>query len=125
MDSQRDFGVLKRVGKAKVGRRIVGRIPTKDDQHVDLSGPHVRDQIFERFGLVDWIRVDRVGVENRFADIPECLIYGVSESVYDGRLMIAHDNDARSTMGEEILNKGPGETRIVSYYPPLYALMGK
>ena len=73
MHAERNARTLERVGEAKIGGRIVGRIAAHDDQHVHLAGAHVGDQIFERLGLVHGIGVYRVGVENRFADIAQSL----------------------------------------------------
>ena len=39
-----------------------------------LPRAHVGDQIFERLGLIHWIGVDRIGVENRLADVAQGLI---------------------------------------------------
>ena len=69
MNSQRDIRVLERVCKTKVGGRIVCRIPAHDDQDVDLAATHVGDEILEGFGLIDRVRIDRIGVEDRLANV--------------------------------------------------------
>ena len=73
--------------------RVVGWIAAEDDQQIDFAAVHVGDEIFERFGLVDRIRVDWVGVENGFADVAKITINLVGESMNRRRLMIANDNE--------------------------------
>ncbi len=70
---QRNVGVLERIGESEVGGRIVGRISAQDDQHVHLAAAHVGDQVLERLGLIHRVRVYRIGVENRLADIAQSL----------------------------------------------------
>jgi hypothetical protein len=41
---------------------------------------HVGDEFFDRFGLIDRIRIDWVGVENRLADVAELRIDRVSKA---------------------------------------------
>ena len=62
VDPEWDLGVLKRIGKTQVGRCIVGRIAAQDQQHVHFPAPHIGNQIAQRFGLVDGIGIDRIGV---------------------------------------------------------------
>ena len=69
MDAQGNVTVLKSVGEVEIGGRVVDRVAPENDEQVNFTGTHVIDQIFERFGLVDWISVDRVGVENGLADV--------------------------------------------------------
>ena len=61
-----------------------------------LPALHVGDEIFDRFGLIDRIGVDGIGVENSLADIAERLIHGVSQRMDGWRLMIARDDEART-----------------------------
>ncbi len=49
----------------------------------------------------------------------------MGESMYDRGLMIAHDNNARSAMGEEILHNRPGKTRVISNYTPGWRIDGQ
>ena len=63
--------LLQRVGETEIGGRIVGRISAHDDEHVHLAAAHVGDQIFERLELVHRVGVDRIGIENRLADIAQ------------------------------------------------------
>ena len=63
-----------------------------------LPRAHVGDQVFQRLGLVDRVGVDRVGVEDRLADIAQRLIDGVGQRVHDRRLMVARDHDAGTAM---------------------------
>jgi hypothetical protein len=59
------------VGEVKIGGRVVSWIAAEDDQQVNLAAVHVGDKIFNRFGLIDRIGIDRIGVENGFADIAQ------------------------------------------------------
>ena len=75
MHAQRNFAALQRVGEVEIGGRIVGGIAAEDDQQIDFAGAHVGDEIFDRFGLIDRIRVDRIGVENGLADVAELRVH--------------------------------------------------
>ena len=59
---------------------------------------HVGGQFFDRFGLVDRIRIDGIGVENGLADVAQRLVHGVSKGVDDGWLMVARNDSARAAM---------------------------
>ena len=74
MHAQRNFAALQRVGEVEIGGRIVGRIAAENDQQVDFAAVHVGDEFFERFGLIDRVRVDRIGVENGLADVAELIV---------------------------------------------------
>ena len=103
MHAERNARTLQRVGEAKVGGRIVGGISAQDDQHVHLAGAHVGDQIFQRLGLIHRVGVDRIGVENRLADVAQRLIDRVGQSVNCRRLMIAGNHDAGTAMALQVL----------------------
>ena len=64
-----DLGIFQAVAKAQICGRIVNRIAAHDDEQIHIAGSHVGDQVAERFRLVDRVRVHRVGVDDRFADI--------------------------------------------------------
>ena len=72
--AQRNLAARHSVGKVKIGGRIVNRIAAENDQQIDFAATHVGDEIFNRFGLIDWIRIDRFGVENSFADVAELCV---------------------------------------------------
>ena len=93
MDAQGNLAVLKRVGEVEIGGRVVDRVAAENDEQVNFAGTHVGDEVFERFGLVDWISVDRVGVENRLADVAS-LVMAMRERMNSWWLMITH-NDRR------------------------------
>ena len=80
---------FKRIGKTEIGGSIVSRIAAEDEQQVDFACAHVGNQIAQRFGLVDWISVDRVGIEDRLPTLPSAVIDSVSESVNRRRLVLA------------------------------------
>ena len=74
VNAQRNFAALQCVGEIQIGGRIVGRIAAENDQQIDFAAVHVGDEIFDRFGLIDRIRVDRIGVEDGLADVAELRI---------------------------------------------------
>ena len=90
--AQRNLAVLQRVGEVQIGGRIVGRIAAEDDQQIDFAGVHVGDEIFDRFGLIDRIRIDWVGVEDGLADVAQLGIDRMGESMNGRRLMISGDD---------------------------------
>ena len=45
---------------------------------IDFAGVNVGDKILDGFGLIDWIGIDRIGVEHGLADVAEALIDVVS-----------------------------------------------
>ena len=73
------FVFLSASAKFKIGGRIVSGISAQDEQHVHFAGAHVGDQIFDRFDLVDRVRVDGIGVEYGLADVAQRLVHGVSQ----------------------------------------------
>ena len=99
VDSQRDFAARHHVGEVQIGGRVVGRISAEDDQQIDFAAAHVGDEIFDRFGLIDWIRVSRVSVENSLADIAQLLIYCMNTSVNVGRLMVTGNHQSGAPVG--------------------------
>ena len=68
VNTKRSLAAFQGVGEVQIGRSIVGRVAAEDDQQIDFAAVHVGDEFFDGFGLVDRIRVDRVGVENGLAD---------------------------------------------------------
>ena len=96
VDAHGDFRTLQRVGEVEIGGRVVDRIAAQDDEQVDFAGAHVGDEVAEGFGLIDWIRVDRVGVENGLADVAELRVHRMGQSVDGGWLVIAGDHKART-----------------------------
>ena len=71
--AQRNFAVLQSVGEVQIGGRVVGGIAAEDDQQIDFAAVHVGDEIFDRLGLIDRIRVDGIGVEDGLADVAKRL----------------------------------------------------
>ena len=71
MHAQGSFAAFEGVGEVQVGGRVVRRIAAEDHQQIDFARVHVGDEIFERVGLIDRIRIDGVGVENGLADVTE------------------------------------------------------
>ena len=69
MNPQRNVCVLEGVRKIEISRRIVRRISASDQQDIDFARAHVSDEFSQRFGLIDRIRVDRIGVEDGLADV--------------------------------------------------------
>ena len=69
MDAKLRLAVLEHVGEVQIGGRIVNRVAAEDDQQIDLAALYVGDEFFQRFDLIDRIRVDWVGVENSLPDI--------------------------------------------------------
>ena len=84
VNAQRNLVALERVGEVQIGGRVVGGVAAEDDQQVDFAGVHVGDEFFDRFGLIDRIRVDGIGVENRLADVAELRVDCVGERVNVG-----------------------------------------
>ena len=71
-------------GEIEIGGRVVGRIAAENDQQIDFARIDVGDEVFDRFGLIDGIRIDWVGVENGLADVAQRLVDRVSEGMDDG-----------------------------------------
>ena len=71
MNAKRNFAARHRVGKVKIGGRVVDRIAAENDQQIDFAAAHVGDEIFDGFGLIDRVGIDWVGVENGLADVAE------------------------------------------------------
>ena len=92
-----------RVGERQIGRRGVDRIAADDDEQIDLAGVHVGDEIAQRRELIDRLGFDRVGVDDRLADVAERLVHRVRERVDDRRLAVAGDDEARSAVRLQIL----------------------
>ena len=67
--ADRDLSVPERVGEAEVCGRVVSRIAAQYHEQIDFAAAHVGDKVFQRFGLVDRVGVDGVGVENCLADV--------------------------------------------------------
>src|ERR1700693_721890 len=107
MNTQWDFSVLENIGKAEIAGRIICRIAPEDHKQIHLPRTDVGGKVLNRFILIYRIRVDRLGVENCLSDIAQSLINRVSESMHARRLMIAHDDNARSPIGKEILKQNP------------------
>src|SRR5580700_6428171 len=103
MNAQRNFAVLEDIGEIQIGRRIVGRIASEDCKQIYFPCDRVGSKFFDGLVLIYRICVDRVGVEDCLPDISQSLIHCVSESMNATRLMIAHNHNARSAMGGEIL----------------------
>ncbi len=106
MDAERNARTLQRIRETEVGGSIVGRISAQDDQHVHLAAAHVCDQILQRLSLIHRVGIDRIGIEDRLADIAQGLIDGVGQSVDGRRLMISGDHHARTAMAFQLLQNG-------------------
>src|ERR1035437_2813827 len=94
MHAQRNFAARHRVGETEIGGGVVSRIAAENEQQVDFAAAHVRDEIFEGFGLVDRIRIDGIGVENGVPDIAQLQVHLVGQLVDGWRLMIADNDEA-------------------------------
>ena len=115
MHSHGNICALEHIGKPQVGRRIISRISTHDEQHVHFAGTHVGHEILDRVGLIDGVGIDWIGVDDRLTDIAERLINGMGQSVYRGRLMIARNNNARTMPRREIRRNRPHKFRPSVY----------
>ena len=117
MNAQRKLRILKCVGETEVCGRVVSRIAAKDDQHVNFAATHVGNQFFQRFGLIDGIGIDRVGVENRVTDIAQALRSWREQAREHGRLMVADNDDAGAAMALKSRSQCLEEFRLSSPYP--------
>src|ERR1700722_5458629 len=113
MNSQRDLVALQRVGEVEIGGRVVGRIATENDQQIDVAGLNVGGKIFERFGLVDWVRVDGVGVKNGFAEITQVDVCFLNCGVQSRRQVVSSDDDTRTLALSRVLNDLQQEVRYL------------
>ena len=68
------------------------------------------------FGLIDRIRVDRIGVENGLADIAQFCIDRMRKRVDDRWLMITHNDDARAAVALKVLYQH-GYTKLAVRQP--------
>ena len=102
MDAERDVGALQRVGETEISGRVVDRVPAHDHQQIHFARAHVGHKIAQGFGLIHGVGVDRVGVDDGLADVPECAFMRVRESMNRGRLVIAGDDDAGSLVPRKI-----------------------
>jgi len=89
--AERDLAALQYVREVQVSGSIVDRISAEDDQQIDFAGLHVGDEFFQRFGLIDRIGVDRIGVDGR-ADIAPCFIHEMGQGMHSWRLVIARND---------------------------------
>ena len=108
-ESNAQLHFVERRREVEVGRGREHRVARHDDQQVDLAGVHVGDEVTNRCELIDRFGLNRLRMENRGADVAECLIDRVRERVDLGRLMIAGEDDAPAAMRLEILGDGVQE----------------
>ena len=104
MHSQRNVGVLERISKPQIGGRIVGWVAAQDDQDVDLSAAHVRDQIFQGFSLIYWVCIHRIGIEHGATHIAQRSVDSVNKSMDSRRLVISGNNGAGAAMAFQVLD---------------------
>ncbi len=100
VNAERDL--VQAVRERNVGGRRVDRVAADDDERGDAPGLHVGDQILERLDLIDGVGLDRIGVDERPADVPEDLVEAVNERVHDGRLPVSGDHEASAAVRVEI-----------------------
>ena len=98
--------LAQRVGELEIGRRGVHGIAADDQQHVDLAGVHVGDEIPERGDLIDRLRFDRLRVDDGRARVAERGVHRVRENVDLRRLAVAGDDQARAAMRVQIFRDG-------------------
>ena len=96
--ADRNLTALQYVGEVQVSGSIVDRISAEDDQQIDLACLHVGDKIFKRLGLVDWVGVDRIAVEDGLADVAEFVVQRMRERMYERRRLTAHQHNARASV---------------------------
>ena len=70
---------------------------------VDLAGVHVGGEIAKRLELIDRLGFDRIGVDDRLADVAERLVHRVRERVDARRLAVAGDDETGAAMRLKIL----------------------
>ena len=102
LNAQRNF--VHGVGKAKIDGRIVDRIGAHDEQHVDLAGIHVGDQVLQSRGLIGWLDLDGFGVDDSVAGCAQRCVHRVRKSMNRGRLIVARNDDCRSLVCLQILH---------------------
>src|SRR5258706_11933089 len=102
MRTKWDLTVLENIRKVQIGGCIVGWITAKNHEQVNLASVNVNDEIFYRFGLVNGISVDRIGVENRLANIAKLPVDGVDECMHVRGLVITSNNDAGITVSSQV-----------------------
>ena len=106
VDAERNARTLQCIRETEVGGGIIGRISAEDDEDVHFAAAHVSNQILQRRSLIYRVGIDRIGIEDRLADIAEGLIDGVGQGVDGRRLMISRDHHARTAMAFQLLQNG-------------------
>ncbi len=114
VNTQRNFAARHGVRKVEIGGGVVGGIASENNQQIDFAAAHVGDEFFDRLGLVDRIGVDRVGIENRLAEIAELGVDRMGESVKGRRLVVANENDARSGVALQLLPGPRDQSTVIS-----------
>src|SRR5260370_35105174 len=102
MNAQRNLSILENVSKVEIDRGVVGRIAAEDNQQIYFARGDVGNEISYRFGLGHRVRINRVSVENRPANIAKLRVDGVNQSMHVRRLVIARDDDTGIPMSSQI-----------------------
>ena len=105
-EADAQLGFLQAIAHAEFHRRIEGRIAAEDEQHFHGAGIQIFHQIQQRSQLIDGVGFDRVGVEDRLADVAQLLVHDGGERVNDGRLLFARDHDAGAFVRLQIARDG-------------------
>ena len=68
----------------EIRRRVVGRIPSEDNEQLDAAGIDVPDELTELFDLRLFRGRERLSVYNRLPDVAKSRVHGVSQCVHHG-----------------------------------------
>ena len=67
------------------------------------------------FIAIHRVGIDRLGVEDRLADVTERLVHGMSERVNCGRLMVAWNDKAGAMVLRKIVGSDFRESRLLGW----------
>src|ERR1035441_3145294 len=107
---------FQRRSEFEIGGRVVGWVPSENQQDLNFAGAHVFDERMQRLVAVDWVGVDRFGVDDRLADVAQRLVDGVCKGMDDGRLMIAGDHHAGTSMRLQVFRQSGDKLRLLTTY---------